>query len=80
MFSVKLQGDTVTKNLDIVAEAGGPNAAIVKEYAGIRVETALLVELAPSASAPGPGEGPILNGIEVIREDVKVASLPHSNS
>ncbi|NIA12576.1 MAG: PQQ-binding-like beta-propeller repeat protein [Nitrospiraceae bacterium] len=80
VFSVKLQGNTVTERLDIVAEAGGPNAAVVKEYGGIRVENTLHVELTPSTPAPGSGEGPILNGIEVIREEVAVASLPDVNS
>jgi hypothetical protein len=73
VFSVKLQGQPVIRNFDIVHEAGGPNVAVVKEFNGIKVDKGLLVEFAPKEKQPAPEAVPLINGIEVIREDVKVA-------
>ena len=74
IFSVKLQDKTVLSKFDIVKEAGGRDAAVVKEFTGIRVdETGLRVELIPNVKEPGPDQAPLLNGIEVIREDLRVA-------
>jgi len=73
VFSVKLQGDTVLKAYDIAAEAGGKDIAVVKEFKGIKVADRLQVELVPKKDAPGENEMPVINGIEVIREDVTVA-------
>jgi outer membrane protein assembly factor BamB len=67
VFDVKLQGATVHEGLDIRAEAGGTNVALVKTFEGIAVTTGLQVELVPKAGEP------ILCGIEAVREDVKVA-------
>jgi len=73
VFSVKLQGDTVLKGYDIAAETGGKDIGVVKEFTGIKVADQLQVELVPRNDKPDTNEMPVINGIEVIREDITVA-------
>ena len=68
VFDIKLQGKVVAKDFDIVRSAGGQNAAIVKQFAGVRVTTGLLIELVPKLKQPTAEQAPILNGIQVLRE------------
>jgi hypothetical protein len=72
VFSIRLQGRNVEKELDVVKDTGAAWAGVMKEYRGVRVEQALEVELSPGKETPGPDEMPILNGMEVIREDASV--------
>lgn len=74
VFTVKLQGKPVLKNYDVFAAAGGANIARVEEVKGIKVEKNLLIEFAPKKEKPAPAEMPVINGIEVIREDVTLAN------
>src|SRR6185295_11643244 len=48
VFDVKLQGKTVLKAFDLVAKAGGPQRALVKEFHDIPVSENLVLELVPS--------------------------------
>jgi hypothetical protein len=66
LFDVALQGETVLKDLDIAAEAGGAGRALVKEFKGVRVEKDLEVTLTPAAAAAV--RQPVLCGIEVRAE------------
>jgi outer membrane protein assembly factor BamB len=66
VFSVHLQGREVLKTLDIAKEAGGPNRALVKEFAGIRVTDELTIHLTPSVDAEVAVA--VLCGLEVIEE------------
>ncbi len=68
VFAVKLQGETCVKNLDIVREAG-QNTGLVKEFRGVKVVKALLVELEARNDTANANEAPIINGIEAIREN-----------
>jgi len=71
LFDVKLQGRRVLADCDIAGETGGPNRALVKEFSGIEVAGPLLLELVPKSPGPlAPGQMPILQGIEVLRERV----------
>ena len=70
VFDVKLQGKVVAENLDVVAEAGGPGRALIKEFAGIPVAEKLQIELVPKASKPAPEQAPILQGVEIVRQRV----------
>ena len=70
VFDVKLQGQTVLEGLDVVKETGGRDRALVKEFSGIEVSDKLLIELVPKAAGTGPGQTPILQGVEVIRERI----------
>jgi hypothetical protein len=79
VFDVKLQGDTVLKDFDIVQNAGAPNKAVIKEFKGIKVENDLTVELVPKTPNPDLSHAPIINFIEAIREDVGgIAESPES--
>ncbi len=73
VFDVKLQGKTVLKNFDIVKEAGGAGVAVVKECTGIEVTDLLHIELVCHNETPERSQMPIINGMEFIREELKVA-------
>jgi len=70
MFDIKIQDNIVLKNLDILKEAGGINRAVVKEFKGIDVEDMLSIELVPEITNPEITKAPVINFIEVIREDI----------
>ncbi|MBN1345124.1 MAG: PQQ-binding-like beta-propeller repeat protein [Phycisphaerae bacterium] len=70
VFDVKLQGRVVAKDLDVAQAAGGAERAIVKEFKGVKVATALEVELVSKVAEPGASQAPFINCIEVVREDV----------
>ena len=69
VFDVKLQDSVVLKNFDILKTTGKSNKAVVKEFKGIGVENVLALELVPKSTNPGMNQAPIINFIEVIRED-----------
>jgi len=62
VFSVRLQGEEVLKDLDIVKEAGSPNTLVAREFRGIAVESNLEVTL---TAAKGKA---LLCGIEAVLE------------
>ena len=68
MFAVKLQGKTVATDLDILAEAGAPSRAFVKEVASVEVKSDLLVELNAKTAELPASQAPILCGIEAVRD------------
>jgi len=68
VFDVKLQGETVLADFDIVA-ANGPNTAVVREFAAIRVEDALSIELVCKNAGSDRAEMPILSAIEIERDE-----------
>lgn len=69
-FSVKAQGRKLLDDFDIIAEAGAPNKAVVKEFTGVKVDDGLLLEFVPKKGELLDRQMPIINGIEIIREDV----------
>jgi len=77
VFDIKLQGRLVLKNFDILQTAGGTppggnpksNKAVVKEFKSIRVENVLALELVPTPANPQADQAPVINFIEVIKED-----------
>lgn len=71
MFDIILQGDPVLKNFDVFKEAGIPEKAVIKEFKGIRVKNVLTIELTSKETNPTMDQAPIINFIEVIREDVE---------
>lgn len=62
VFSVRMQGQEVLKNFDIVREAGGPRRAVVREFRGVRVRGTLQLDFAATAGTP------LLCGLEVVAE------------
>jgi hypothetical protein len=80
VFDVKLQDKLVLEGFDIAATAGAANTAVVKEFKGIEGGTTLVVELVPKSADPQAGQAPIINFIEVIKEETKaVAGMPASS-
>lgn len=69
IFGIKLQGEHVLNNFDILEEAGIPQRALIKEFRNIAVENKLIVELTSGTPNPSLGQTPIVNFIEIIRED-----------
>jgi len=72
VFDIKLQDQVVLKNFDILQTAGKSNKAIVKEFEGIRAENVLALELVPKLANPQMGQAPIINFIEVVREEAQM--------
>ncbi|MFC1713174.1 PQQ-binding-like beta-propeller repeat protein [Candidatus Poribacteria bacterium] len=71
VFDVKLQGEVVVRDFDVVKEAGAPNKAITRTFSGIKVAGDLMVELVPKTESPTIAQAPILNTIQAIREDAE---------
>ncbi|HEY3322602.1 MAG TPA: PQQ-binding-like beta-propeller repeat protein [Planctomycetota bacterium] len=66
VFGVRIQGKEVLTNFDIVAEAGAPRRALIKEFRGIEVNEFLEITLVPSGK--GPIKQPLLCGFEASQE------------
>ncbi|MBM4069779.1 MAG: hypothetical protein FJ271_12630 [Planctomycetes bacterium] len=66
LIDLQVQDQKVV-DLDIVKEAGGPNRALVKEFAGIAVEGNLVIRLSPTSTTPDAAT--ILCGVEIIAEE-----------
>ncbi len=60
VFSVSLQGKEVLADFDIVAEAGGPNRSVVKEFERVRAGDELKIVFTPKAGEP------VISGIELV--------------
>ena len=68
VFDIKLQGKTVARDFDIVRAAGARNAVVVKVFSGVRVANALTIELVPKHAKPSARQAPLLNSVEVARQ------------
>jgi hypothetical protein len=68
VFDVAMQGRTVLAGLDIRAEAGAADTAIVKEFKGIPGGRSIRVEFTPRAAASGTKAAPLLSAIEAVAE------------
>ena len=68
VFSVRLQGQAVATGFDIAREAGGSRRVVWKEFTGVEVEDALLVELVAAGNPTQPSEMPLLHALELVRE------------
>ena len=66
---IKIQGQVVAKQLDVAAEAGGSDRALVREFHNIHVENDLVLELTTSAAAENSSQWPTLCAIEVVQTD-----------
>ena len=77
VFDIKLQDKVVVESFDILEAAGKANRAVVKEFKGVRAESALVLELLPKSANPQMNQAPVINFIEVIREDAgEIAKIP----
>jgi len=76
VFDIKLQDKVMLENFDILATAGHADKAVIKEFNGINAGSSLTLELLTKSSNPNMDKAPIINFIEVIREDSRqVAGL-----
>jgi len=64
-FDVKVQGDVVVQQLDVVAESGGKGRALVRRVENVKVANELQIELITNSPDAARNELPILNAIEV---------------
>ncbi len=69
VFDIKLQKETVLKDFDIVRSAGATQRGIVKEFKGVAVAGKLAIEFVPKTQLPRREQAPLINGIEIIREE-----------
>ena len=69
VFDVKLQDKVVLEDFDIIASAGKANKAVVKEFKDIEAGNVLTLELLAKPANPNGDQAPIINFIEVLRED-----------
>ena len=77
IFDIKLQNKVVAESFDILETAGKANRANVKELKGIRAESVLVLELLPKSANPQIKQDPIINFIEVVREDAgEIVQIP----
>ena len=68
-FDIKLQGQLVSNDFDIVREATGPSKTIVQQFRGVKVSRNMEIELvAPDKQLSSKNILPVLCGIEVLRE------------
>jgi len=80
VFDIRLQGEKVLEDLDISKEAGSSNAVVIKEFRGIKVKNLLSLNLDPKKANLSEDEAPVINFIEVIREDLAEAEqIPGSD-
>ncbi len=81
IFDIKLQGQVVLDDFDIVREAGGSCKAVVRQFRGIAVSGNLEIELvAQDKKLSSKNSMPVLCGVEVVRErkTAKVATTAHA--
>ncbi len=71
VFDVKIQGQTVLENFDIVAAAGERACAITKAFRGISAADKITIELVPKRR--GGQSGPQLCALEVFAQEGKPA-------
>jgi hypothetical protein len=84
IFDIKLQDKIVVESFDIAATAGAVNKAVIREFKGIQAGSSLVVDLLAKPANPQPSQAPIINCIEVIKEETKavaarVEGVPPSN-
>ncbi|MFC2156909.1 PQQ-binding-like beta-propeller repeat protein [Acidobacteriota bacterium] len=69
IFSIKIQGETVASDFDIRGDADILGDVVLKEFSGVPVENLLRIELVPAAQNPELDQAPLINFIQVERED-----------
>ena len=66
VFDVLLQGKPVLRDFDVLREAGGPNAAVVKEFTAVRATDRVVLELVSRSQSTAPEAQPQICGIEIM--------------
>lgn len=74
VFDIRLQNKTVLENFNMSRESNGNRQVVIKEFRGIPVESQLRLELVPRGFNPEFEEAPVINFMEIIREDTTAAA------
>jgi outer membrane protein assembly factor BamB len=74
VFDVRINGRTVLEGFDVVAEAGGQNRAVWKEFT-VDVERDLVLDLLPKTATSDPARLPVLNALEIVREKINTLGM-----
>jgi outer membrane protein assembly factor BamB len=69
VFNVKLQDTVVLKNFDIMRATGTGQKALIRELRRVPVNGKLILELTSKSARPTMAETPLINAIEIVRED-----------
>ena len=69
-FDVKLQGQTVLTNFDVVAAAGGPKQEVMKAFTNVLLADHLDIDFANCVGAP------ILNSVAILNTGTNAANIP----
>jgi outer membrane protein assembly factor BamB len=69
VFDIKLQGEIVAEDFDIYQAVGAQNKAIFLEFDGLEATDNITLELIPKTDNPTPDQLPILQAIEIEREE-----------
>ena len=69
VFDVKLCGKTVLNDFDIVAESGGRNRAVIKEFKSVPAMQNLVLELVANTEKLTATSAPIICGIQIVAEE-----------
>ena len=80
VFDIRLQGTEVANDFDAVKEAGGVNRIVVKEFKNVEVLKDLKLELVPVRDAPSTREAPVIQFMEIIREDQPTRTTASTSS
>ncbi len=70
IFDIKIQGNSVLDDFDPREEMDDNREVVIKEFNHVKVESDLVIELVPDNQNPKFDEAPIINSIEIIREDL----------
>ncbi|MEZ6070855.1 MAG: PQQ-binding-like beta-propeller repeat protein [Pirellulales bacterium] len=68
VFAVRLQGNNALEGFDVVAESGGRDRSIVKQFDGVEVADKLVIEFT-AESGSSAKTAPLVCGIEIEREN-----------
>lgn len=76
VFDVKLQGQIVLTNFDVLAEAGAARTALAREFKGVKAGEALTLEFVPRTKELDAGSAPILSALELSEDRSSASSGP----
>ena len=74
VFDVRLNGETVLKDFDIMKEAGNAKRAVWKEFK-VTLERDLALDLVARSETPSPDETPVISALVVTRTEMTTLGL-----
>lgn len=74
VFDVRLNGATVLKKFDVLAETQMPDRALWKEFT-VKLDGDLVLDLASQADSPSAEEMPLICGLQIVRQEMTTLGL-----